>query len=135
MCDCGCGNMSPDEVFKVGKGKYLSVSTYHGCDYCSTGLAFDIHFFNEKGRKDWCDGLKPQALEFDEYGGNGGQGLMLGFVGVEELRKAAKKLDLTLDDYESVDDWLADNGLRLLQEAFRIHLEEIAKNAAKAKKP
>lgn len=136
MGACGCGDNPPREIYQVGRGQFLGLAPYLGCSYCDTGIGYDLTFLDEKGLKDWADGVPTEKIDFDEFGGTN-NGLMLGCIGADELRKAARALvetqeiDGTLEEYGTIDDWLSDFGLRLLQEAFRIHLKEVAENKEK----
>lgn len=147
MGACGCADNAPDEIYRIGRGKYIAVASYHGCDYCDTGIGYDIRFFNEEGRKLWAHGLKSKPILFDEDGVYD-SGLMLGCVGLRELKEGAKtliaekRIGNKFTGYRNVADWLDDNGLELLQAAFRFHLKEIqgererqAKHAAMVSAP
>lgn len=129
MGACGCAENSPQKVYGLRKGCYLGVAPYLGCDYCDTGIGYDLTFMNEHGRRNWADGIPLASLEFARDPADGSS-FMLGCVGINELREAAKKLRADgwmadgFKDFRSVDEWLEEYGLMLLQEAFRIHLKQ-----------
>lgn len=138
MGACGCGDNSPDKVYRIGKGRFLGVAAYLGCSYCGTGVGFDLTFMNAAGRKLWADRIKVETLEFAENPADGSS-LMLGCVGLDELREAAakmqadKRMERGFRGFRTVEDWLDEHGLELLQEAFRIHLMKLLASAEPSK--
>ncbi|MCA9375391.1 hypothetical protein KC622_03610, partial [Candidatus Dojkabacteria bacterium] len=126
MGECGCGEMRPYRVFNVS-GNTLATEIYRGCEYCGTGIAFCLYYFTPNGISDFFNPEDEEVLIPDEFGN------MVEFpiISKEDLIKSAKQMELdeAIGDkgYESVTDWLEDNGLEFLQRALNIRLTEDSK--------
>lgn len=125
---CGCGDMWLTQAHPIAETEIiLAVDEYHGCRECSTPLGFRLYLFNPEGWQEWgqeWSGLKPGVpVQADENGGNAGFGITLPFLGKGDLLRAVREDEelsqISLEDYGSLEDLLADWGLLLLQEAAR----------------
>lgn len=119
MGQCGCGDLSPRDVFKIGQ-KVMAVEVYKGCDDCDTGVVLTLNLFNPSNAKE-CD-LKPKKeFKTDKYGYNS---VHYPLLGKSDLIEAARELEESGETFEiygnNIGDWLQDNGLRLLQKAIAI---------------
>lgn len=133
MGECGCGELRPHEVLQLGN-EILAVEIYEGCEYCDTGIMVTLNLLN-KERADEI-GLEPTGeLKPDKYGW--GQ-TNYPIIAPEDLIDAAKKLKSDEafgdDGYDSLTDYLSDEGLELLQTALRIRLEKTAAENARVAK-
>lgn len=130
MGQCGCGEQTSDRGFKQ-RGSILAVQVYDGCEYCDTGIMVMLYWFTHKSV--FLSGVPiEKAPEPSEFGGNEGHGICFPLLGKDDLRAAAKELIRESgpisprgDGYRNLDDWLADYGLRLLQEALRHKRKEV----------
>jgi len=118
MCQCGCGDFSPDHVYKF-KDNILVIQEYLGCRDCDTPIGCVVTIFTFEEANNWgidADKLEEIKLEF------GSAKRYFPFVGRKELMGAAKELEekegLTDNDYESLADYLNDNGTKLLRVAM-----------------
>lgn len=124
MGQCGCGETNPERGFKLPSGAVVAYDIYRGCDGCFRGPAVSVYVYNN-GKSEWLRHAKVEPYKPDEYGGNHGHGICFGLFEVSDLR--AEAVELTKegsigrrqDQYASLDDWLEDYGLRLIQGAMR----------------
>lgn len=123
MGQCGCGEVPIENAYRLPKGQVVAYHVYHGCEDCFSGPGISIYVY-PNSKSEWLDRSKIEDFTPDEYGGNSGHGISLGLFEVDDLR--AESVDLSKeagigrgrDDYASLDDWLADFGLRLIQGAM-----------------
>lgn len=132
MGQCGCGEIPVENAYKLPSGEVVGIAIYRGCDDCHAGPAVDV-FVYPNAKSEWVRDAKIEKYKPDEYGGNHGHGIPIAFFEVRDLIKAATAIGGTnLDDegYNSVEDWLEENGLRMMQDAMRLfekRVEEIKK--------
>ena len=117
MGECGCGDLQPHKVLKVGD-KLLIVEVYDGCHYCDTPIGVALHLATPEWAKDW--GIEADGtLEPDEYGW---AEIAFPLIDPQGLIEAAREVDA--DDavgeggYGCFTEWLKDEGLTLLQKAL-----------------
>ena len=124
---CGCGEIRPIKNIKVGEDRYITVSYYPGCQECGGVIGMELYLFNKKGLKEYCNNKLPKmpVVKFDEYGGDI---VALPLMDVDDFLKLSEDdVPFTIDsfdDYETVGDWLAGNGLGLIQKAIYKTIEE-----------
>jgi hypothetical protein len=125
MGQCGCGDMNLRYVHRIEKTPVtLGIDTYFGCDGCETPLGVVVMVFDPAGVKEWVDHFAwtpTETVQADEYGGNDGRGIVIPFIGREDLMAACNDEDLSdieLDEYGSLKDVLDQYGLRLLRAAW-----------------
>lgn len=131
MGQCGCGDSRIDHAYELPSGNVVAYDVYHGCSSCHAGPAVSVSVFDNRNAI-WLDGVKIEKLTPTEDGGNDGRGIGIAFFEVSDLIAAAKEIGGTSleedeDGYPSVEDWLADNGLRMMQDAMYLFTERIAK--------
>jgi len=121
MCQCGCGDLFPVKVYEINKNKYVVISEYHGCKECAEVIAHDIYFYDKKGMEDIADWVKPEKVEFDEFGGEKhDHGLPLFDISdFREILEENENIYGKVNEYDSMADWFEENGLNLIQEAMR----------------
>lgn len=115
---CGCGELSPEKVYRVGD-QFLVVELYRGCSDCGTGLMVSLHLMTPEAAKQY--DIEPNdAFPPDKYGWSQ---VNIPIVGREDLVEAAEVIEengsLTVE-YDSLADLLRDEGLDLLQRGVRI---------------
>ena len=122
MGECGCSQI--DSIRKAVKieNYVLAITIYRGCEYCSTGVAVDLHLFTKDAAKELAI-ENSEIFEPDEYGSSM---LSIPIVATEDLVEASKNLP-SLEDYDSLPEWLQDNGLSLLQGAIHIRENKLRK--------
>ena len=130
MGQCGCGETNVERAFKLPTGVVVAYDIYHGCDECFAGPGVTVFVYTDD-TSEWLESAKIEKYEPDEYGGNRGTGIPISFFEVRDLIEAAKNIggvELNEDDgYESVDGWLEDYGLQMMQDAMRIFEKRIKK--------
>lgn len=129
MGQCGCGDVPVENAFKLPSGEVIGYFVYRGCDECFAGPAIDI-FVYPNAKSEWVRDAKIESYKPDEYGGNGGHGIPIALFEVRDLIEAAKKIggtELSKDGYESVEDWLSDYGLQMMQDAMRLFEKRVEK--------
>ena len=119
MGECGCGELSPREVVSIG-GDVLAIEIYPGCRDCHTPLGLTLYFFTPEGAEEFM--LTPtRALVADRYGLESGW-LAFPILDPQKLVQAAREMG-NEDDADDLD-WLEDDPLRLVQDAYRLTLDE-----------
>ena len=135
MGQCGCGEGVEDRAVLLPGGTVVAYGIYPGCEYCHDGIGVDLKFYdNFEHYERFAMSSEKQSITPDEYGGNEGIGACLSIFTVANLVEAASSLEadgirVGEDDdcYESIADWMQDNGLQLLQDAIRRHIESQTK--------
>ncbi len=134
MGQCGCGEVLIENAYELPSGEVVGYYVYRGCDECHAGPAVDIFIYPDK-KSEWVRDAKIEKYKPTEYGGNEGRGIPIAFFEVRDLIEAAKKIGGTKFDatagYESVEDWLEDYGLQMMQDGMRIfekRVEELLKS-------
>lgn len=116
MGQCGCGDLIPHDLVRIGEN-VLVVEIYRGCEDCGTGLAVSMYLFTPEAAGEWGfvpdRELKPFAPPLDYPLAN-----------KRDLVDAARELnaDAEMEQYDSLTGWFQDYGLDLLQRAVRIRL-------------
>ena len=124
MCECGCGEMDPWKVVRVGKN-VLVIDKYQGCGYCDTGLVVSLHIFTPEEAETHGLAEPERELAPDEHG----YGVLhVPVVGPEDLAKAAEEMGLdggVSGCWDNLADFFRDDeGLELLQRAMGIRSAE-----------
>jgi hypothetical protein len=119
MCECGCGDLNPKQVVKIGD-YILAIEVYPGCKDCETGIMVTLNLFSKDEAERW--GLEAkEEFKPDETGWSR---IDIPLLGKDELVKAFNKLEsggeVSFADYDDCAEYLDDNGIDLLQEALRI---------------
>lgn len=130
MGTCGCGEYFPSMQYSI-RGCVVGIVLYPGCDYCQDMIGVDPYFYTKDS--EFIGGHETRKVTPDEYGGEGAQAIPI--FAVEDIREAAKRIAAPIDPnkedaYETLDEWLADHGLEVLQSAIRICAERIKKERA-----
>ena len=130
MCQCGCGERPVDEAYELTKHCILGVKIYDGCEGCFQGLAVDLTVYDSKS-VEWLRHLKiDKTVKPNEFGGsNPACGIPIPVIDVRALREQARELE-EFDPMESrgtLDEWLEEYGLELLQGAARKFAARFAK--------
>jgi len=125
MGQCGCGDSDIDRAYELPNGNVVAYDVYHGCRDCHAGPAVSVSIFDNR-KAIWLDRVKIEKYKPTEDGGNDGRGIGIAFFEVEDLIKAAQAIGGTSleedeDGYPSVEDWLADNGLEMMQDAMDLY--------------
>jgi len=121
MCECGCGDLAPDKVVRLGD-KVLAIEVYPGCRDCETGLMVVLNLFTQERAEDFFDLEPTEIFEPDEQGY---AEISMPILGPDDLIEVVKEMEKDgnpLTDYESLSDWLSDHGLELLQRALSIQM-------------
>lgn len=122
MGECGCGNWDIQKAYRLADGSVMAWHEYRGCAYCHTGPGYSLMFFPDE-KSEWLeDAVIENAPKPDESGGNGGIGISWEVLDVYDMRRAAREMEDKNGDFEhfgSLDDWLEEHGLELLQTAMR----------------
>jgi hypothetical protein len=122
MGQCGCGDLPIENGYQLPSGEIIAYAIYRGCDECHAGPAVDIFIYPNK-KSEWIRDAKIETYKPDEYGGNQGHGIPIAFFEVRDLVAAAKAIGgttLSKDGYDSVESWLEDYGLQMMQDAMRL---------------
>ena len=122
MGQCGCGDLSIDKAFQLPKGIVVAYDIYRGCGECHAGPGVSIYIYPNK-KSEWLEGVKIESFTPSEDGGDSGNGIPISFFEVSDLANAAKAIGetkLSRDGYRSVEDWLSDYGLQMMQDAMRL---------------
>ena len=140
MGQCGCGDTCIERGYRLPDGTVVAYDVYRGCQDCNPGPGISIFAFPsaESGRM-WLDEAKIEPYTPDEFGGNHGHGISFGLFDVQDLRAEAKEIvavesgEIRADEdgYTTLDDWLSDFGLMLIQGAMRRYSKRIAEEMAK----
>lgn len=133
MCQCGCGEFPITEAYKLPKGEVVGIGTYQGCSDCFAGPGFAIYVFpSKRSGKEWLREAKLQEYTPNEFGGNGGQGISLSLFEVRDLREALKTMEPLYKNSEfgdqTLDEWLEENGLEMMQKAMKLFAKRIERN-------
>lgn len=124
MGQCGCGETSVENAYKLPKGTVIGYDIYRGCAGCFAGPAISIYVY-PNAKSEWLSHAKIEDFTPDEYGGNHGHGINVAFFEVEDLKEESVELAQEADigpgddQYATIADWLDDYGLRLVQGAMR----------------
>lgn len=126
MGECGCGEMRPHKIFRIGN-KILVVEIYKGCSYCETGVMVTLNVMTQEAAEKM--GIEPsEAGEIEMEWGWGQENFPI--IGPEDLRAELKERDALFQEYDSLDDFFADEGLDILQGAVRRHISETERENA-----
>lgn len=120
MGQCGCADFSCDAAFRIkGSKSVIAVQRYPGCQGCGTPAGVVLCFFNERGVRDWLDGVKIETVVPDEFGSNRGIGIGIALLGAEDLVAAAKELGdgQEIEHYSQASDFMEDAAHELIGEA------------------
>ena len=135
MCQCGCADYSPEIQYKL-RGCVVGVQLYKGCQYCTDQMAVVLEFFTPQSAwvKDYTD--KNVSVTQDE---DGAQLPAIPIMAVQDLRAAFKGMPdqydpTNPDGWPTLDDYLSDFGLEILQSAVRICTDRCQKEADDRKK-
>jgi hypothetical protein len=122
------------EAYRLPKGDVIGIGFYRGCDDCFAGPGISVYVYpSKRAGKEWLEGAKMEDYKPDEFGGNGGSGISLSFFEVRDLVAAAKEIGTEIrgEDWEmTVEEWLDENGLEMMQKAMRLfekRIEELRK--------
>lgn len=132
MGQCGCGELPVENAYKLPSGEVIGIAIYRGCDDCHAGPAVDVFVYPD-AKSEWVRDAKIEKYKPDEYGGNHGRGIPISFFEVRDLVAAAKEIGTQIrgEDWEmSVEEWLEENGLQMMQDAMRLfekRVEELKK--------
>ena len=127
MCQCGCGDTNIDKGFRLPSGEIVAYDVYHGCAECFAGPGVTFYVYPNK-KAIWLEGVDIEKYQPDENGGNQGGGIAVSFFEVNDLVEAAKEIgdtELNAQGYDSVEDWLSDFGLDMMQKAMQKFAERI----------
>ena len=134
MCQCGCGEFPITQAYKLPRGQVIGIGIYHGCSDCVSGPGIAVYVFpNRRAGKEWLEGAKMEDYKPDEYGGNHGHGIPLSFFEVQDLVRAAKQIGTQLSGkgWEmTVEEWLEENGLQMMQDAMKLFRNRCAELAS-----
>ena len=129
MCQCGCGDTNVVQAFQLPDKNVIGVQVYAGCSDCHTGPGVIAYLFTPKGAREWVpQWMKREPIEFDEYGGQGGQGISVGLFEIEDLQAAAKEMEVSesIAEWEGdFGEWLSDEGLEWVQRAMQKYFDRI----------
>lgn len=129
MCECLCSEVRGDLLFTTDRKNFVTVDVYPGCPNCARVIGVDIRVFNKQGAKDFLDGKKGTLVSGDDYG-HIPSFRSIPILSVESLIEASKNFEVVIgeDGWETLGDWLEDNGLALLQSAIRIEAQNLRKS-------
>lgn len=127
---CGCGEYIPSMQYAI-RGCVVGIVVYPGCDYCEDMIGVDPYFYT-KGSEFIVD-HETRKVTPDEYGGEGSAAIPI--FAVQDIREAAKRIGDPIhpgdeDSCQTLDEWLDEYGLQLLQDAIRICAARIKKERA-----
>lgn len=129
MCQCGCGEFGTEKAYKLPSGEVIAYGIYEGCSDCFAGPGISIYAYPD-ATSEWIEDTPIEDYKPDEFGGNHGHGISLSFFEVRDFIKAAQEIggtSLDEDGYNSVEDWLEENGLEMMQKAMKKFKERIEK--------
>ena len=110
MGECGCGTWDDlRQVVRSGK-RILVTEVYPGCEYCNTGVAVSVHAISQAEADAFM--LEPSD--------DGWESLDIELLDASALEKAVDGMPSAIA-YDSLGDWMHDNGLELLGRAIAIH--------------
>jgi hypothetical protein len=125
MCQCGCSNPYIEHAYELPNRQVVAYDVYHGCDQCFSGPGLNIYVYPNK-KSEWLRSAKIEQFKPDEYGGDGGSGIAINFFEVTDLKAEANEMEqqgCTIgpadNQYATLQDWLDDFGLDLIQGAMR----------------
>ena len=119
MCECLCGAVRGEFNFRVkDTDPVVSIDIYRGCKYCEKMIGVDIRLFTKAGAQEWLYDATILDAEPNEYGGLPSL-KSLPIVSIDALVAVSKAMP-SIEEYESLADWLDDHGLDLLQSAMRL---------------
>jgi hypothetical protein len=131
VCQCGCGEFPVENAYTLPSGEIVGYGIYRGCEDCYAGPGVSVYVYpNEES--EWLRDAKIESYEPDEFGGNKGYGISVSFFEVCDLIKAATEIGGDFEKthgYETVAEWLEDNGLRMMQDAMRLFEKRCAELA------
>lgn len=144
MCECGCGDFRIDRGFRLPDGTELTYRIYHGCQECFGGPGVDISVFTPGNP--WTQDCDLVEFKPTEDGGTEADnkqarvGIPIALFEVQDLRSAAKEIEAKEgaeigpgdEQYATLDDWLYDFGLEMVQVALR-KFKERTKNLRSGK--
>lgn len=125
MGQCGCGETRIDRAYRLPDGTVIAYDVYRGCLDCHSGPAVMFYVFPD-GKSPWLDGVKPEEYVPTVDGGE--SGISVSFFEVRDLIGAAREIGdtkTTRSGYRTFEDWLQDNGLRMIQDATRLYSERL----------
>lgn len=119
MGQCGCGDYQPARQYRV-KGCVVGVELYPGCDYCTDQVSVAVHLFTPSSP--FAGSHKTETVQPDD---DGACLPAIPVLSVADLRAAFKAMECQYDPadpdgYATLDDYLHDYGLRIVQEAIRL---------------
>ena len=124
MGECGCADVQFEEAFQIaGTQTVVAYQVFHGCEDCDYGPSVSISFLASP-KSMYLEGVPIQRVMPNEYGSGRGKhkagGFGFGLFDQEDLIAAAKEAEEAspIEDYESLADWLHDNGTQLIQDAI-----------------
>lgn len=128
MCQCGCGEFPVTHAYELPSGEVIGYGIYRGCSDCFSGPGVSFYVY-PNAKSEWPEQAKMESYAPDEYGGNQGTGIAVSFFEVRDLIKATKEIggELSDDAYSSVEEWLEDYGLQMMQRAMELFTERCAK--------
>lgn len=135
MCQCGCGEFGLENAYKLPSGEVVGYGVYRGCEDCHAGPGVSVYVYPDE-KSEWLTGVKIEPYEPNDFGGNKGYGISVSFFEVRDLIKAATEIGGNFEKthgYETVAEWLEDNGMRMMQDAMRL-FEKRAKELTNSKR-
>ena len=137
MCQCGCGEFPITDAYKLPKGEIVGIGTYRGCSDCFAGPGFAVYVFPSKhAGKEWLREARMEDYKPNEFGGNGGRGISLSLFEIRDLCEALKTMEPLYKDSEfgdqTLNEWLEENGLEMLQKAMKLFTERVEKLNSKS---
>lgn len=113
MGECGCGEITDYKAVAVGDA-VLVLEIYHGCRYCKEGIGVSLNAFTREGAKRFFGEDFPELIP-DEYGES-----MIAVPLIEPKDLLVNKDALEdIKNYDTVEDWISDYGLDLIQSALQ----------------
>lgn len=131
MCECGCGEFEAHKAVLVGDN-VIAFEIYQGCDSCDTGIIFTAHIFTKEEAEHWLINTSDlKQFKPDEFGH---AQIDFPLIGKDDVVKWAKEHEIdengnTIEDYMSLEDYLEDRGLEMLQGGLRNRLAETGNGA------
>jgi hypothetical protein len=134
MGQCGCGDTHIEKGYELPDGTVLAYDIYHGCKDCNPGPGISIYAYPSRESGRMClHGVKIEKFEPSEFGGNEGRGISFGLFEVQDLMAEAKEIVAIEsgeigpdeDSYATIQDWLHDFGLEMVQGAMRRYAKRI----------
>jgi hypothetical protein len=136
MGQCGCGDIDIEKGYEFPDRTVVAYDIYRGCRECNPGPAISIFAYpNRKAGRMWLDNAQIEKYVPDENGGNHGRGISFGLFEVEDLmaeaqeivEKRSAEIGPGEDQYATINDWLHDFGLELIQGAMWRYRQRIQK--------